>query len=79
MNSREIADYIRDRYSREENLLLTLVSCALIMENEPVEDMSPAVRIVTETLQTLRESLSESELLSVSMLLAEIDRLQDDG
>jgi hypothetical protein len=80
MNNQEIAEYIRDRYSREENLLLTLVSCALIMDAEMESDknLSPAIVMVGETLQTLRESLSEQELLTVSMLLAEINRLQDD-
>jgi hypothetical protein len=41
-------------------------------------DLPREVEIVTETLNVLRESLSEDELLTVSMLLSEIERLSGD-
>lgn len=80
MRPEEISGYLREHYSRTDNLLLTLVSCSLVMEktSRDHELPQPAI-IVTETLNTLRESLSEDELLTVSMLLAEIERLSDDG
>jgi hypothetical protein len=78
MNSKDVADYLRQHYSRLDNLLLTLVSCSMLLDkaNER-DDLPKEVQIVTETLNVLRESLSEEELLTVSMLLAEIERLSD--
>jgi hypothetical protein len=79
MRPQEISEYLRDHYSRHDNILLTLVSCALVLDKANQDHELPSeVGIVVETLNVLRESLSEDELLTVSMLLSEIDRLSDD-
>jgi len=80
MNSAEIADYIRSHYTREDYLLLTLTSCALLMGavTERNENLPPEIKIIHETLDGLRNDLTESELLTVSVMMAEIDRLRGD-
>jgi hypothetical protein len=81
MNAVETAEYMRDHYSREEYLLLTLTSCSLLLSNfvERSGDKAGAeVLLVEEILRNLRESMDEHELLSVSVMLAEIDRLRGD-
>jgi len=79
MKPEEISQYLRQTYSRMDNILLTLVSCSLVLDSAARRsEVSQEVKIVADTLNVLRESLSEEELLSVSMLLAEIERLSDD-
>lgn len=83
MNNSEIADYIRGHYSRLDYLLLTLTSCSLLITavTERHDDLPPEIEIIEDTLKGLREDLNEQELLTVSVMLAEIDRLRgdDDG
>lgn len=80
MNSQEIAEYIRGHYSREDYLLLTLTSCALLMGavKERHTDLPPEIEIIHDTLDGLRNDLDEKELLTVSVMMAEIDRLRGD-
>jgi hypothetical protein len=80
MNNTEIAEYIRGHYSREEYLLLTLTSCSLLMTSitERYKELPPEIEIIEDTLTGLREDLNEQELLTVSVMLAEIDRLRGD-
>lgn len=79
MTPQEISDYLREHYSRHDNILLALVSCSMVLDNaNRNHDLPREVEIVTETLNVLRESLSEDELLTVSTLLSEIERLSGD-
>jgi hypothetical protein len=77
MKSREIADYLREHYPRNEYIMLTLVSCSLVLRayTERQEEVPPEIQIVTESLDNLRSSMTEEETLAVAMLMAEIDRL----
>jgi len=81
MNNTQTAEYIRQHYSREDYMLLTLTSCSLLLSkvvNERGEDLPPEIEIVEEALKVLRESLDEKELLTVSVMMSEIDRLRDE-
>jgi len=78
MKTTETAEYIRQHYDRSDYLLLTLVSCSLLLSkvvNEYSEDLPPEVDIVAEALKVMRDSLDEKELLTVSVMMSEIDRL----
>jgi hypothetical protein len=79
MTNTETAEYIRDNYSRTEYLLLTLVSCSLLM-NKVVGDSSdlpPELEIINDSLNSVRESLNEKELSVVSVMMNDIDRLSN--
>lgn len=75
MNNQEIANFIRQEYGRLDYLLLTLVSCALIMDKAVDETDANSLQIVKETLNMLREDLSEEETITVATLMAEIEHL----
>jgi len=80
MNSQEKADFIREKYSRFDYLLLTLVSSSLLI-SKVLEDLDgpPAeLRIVEEALRLLRDDLNESETLAVATLMSEIEMLGSD-
>ena len=81
MNGKEIAEYIRQHYSREDYILLTLTSCSLLLTKVVEEDlqyMPPEIEAVEDALRVLRDSMNEKELLTVSVMMSEIDRLRDE-
>jgi hypothetical protein len=81
MNNSETAEYIRQHYSREEYILLTLTSCSLLLSklvDERGLELPPEIEIVEDALKVLRDSMDEKELLTVSVMMSEIDRLRDE-
>ena len=81
MNNTATAEYIRQHYSREDYILLTLTSCSLLLTklvNERGEDLPAEIEVVEDALKSLRDSLDEKELLTVSIMMSEIDRLRDE-
>jgi hypothetical protein len=80
MNSQEKADFIREKYSRFDYLLLTLVSSSLLLSKvlEDLDSPPAELRIVEEALRLLRDDLSESETLAVATLMSEIEMLGSD-
>jgi flagellin-specific chaperone FliS len=76
MNTKDIADYMRQHYPLEDYILLTLVSCSLLLSN--IESDVPEIQLVEDVLRNLREALPEESLLAVSVMMAEIDRLRDE-
>lgn len=76
MEPQEIANFIREKYGRLDYLLLTLVSCALLVEHHVDEKSVPALQMVKETLKGLRDDLSDEETTTVATLMAEIEYLR---
>lgn len=81
MEPQEIAKYMQEHYSKTDYLILSLVSCGLVLDKyvEDNEAVDPPVALVAETLNVLRGSLSEQEYSQVVMMIMEIERLGDDA
>lgn len=76
MNTQEIANFIRQKYGRLDYLLLTLVSCALLIEKHVDEESVPALQMVKETLKGLHDDLSDEEVTTVAVMMSEIEYLR---
>lgn len=81
MNNTEIAEYMRANHPKEDYLLLTLVSCSLLLNrvlevNEDIGEQHPEIPIINDSMNALRESLEPGEMYIVGIMMDEVDRLQ---
>jgi hypothetical protein len=80
MDIQSKAEFIRDKYGRPDYILLTLVSCSMVLSKtvEELETVPAPIEIVEDALRGLRESMTEKELLTVATMMTEISILGDD-
>jgi len=81
MNDQQIADLIREKYTRLEYVLFTLVAVGKVLESwcDRPGNNSAEISLVTETINMLTDDLTEEELLSVNTIFNEVMLLGDSG
>lgn len=72
------SDFLKENYTNEQVYLLAIVSSSLVMDayiEEHEKPVPPALAIISDVLGSIRDDLSESELLEVASMMAAVENV----
>jgi hypothetical protein len=74
------SEFLKENYTNEQVYLLAIVSASLVMDSyiEDIEDKSqipPALAIISDVLGSIRDDLTEDELLEVASMMAAVENV----
>ena len=75
MNSK--SDFLKENYSQKQVYLLAIVSSSLVLDSyiENLDDVPAALAIISDVLGTIKDDLSEDELLEVAAMMAAVENV----
>lgn len=69
------SEFLKENYTMEQIYLLSIVSSSLVLDSyvEGLEEVPPAIAIVSDVLGSIRGDLSDEELLEVAAMMAALE------
>lgn len=69
------SEFLKANYTMEQIYLLSIVSSSLVLDSyvDELDEVPPAVAIVSDVLGSIRGDLSDEELLEVAAMMAALE------
>lgn len=71
------SEFLKDNYSQKQVYLLAIVSSSLVLDSyiEELEEVPQALAIISDVLGTIKDDLSDDELMEVAAMMAAVENV----